>query len=1386
MFLGPRGRLLTSLGWLIVASILGIGVAAAQLGPVARRALPALSSPAPTLPPLPYNPNPLATPAPDASSGRGTSAAGRHTAPATRSTAFRYLIPPPLPVRVPTYAEAMRHLSNNGRRHTRSASGSTIILNGSQTVPVLNEVYTYGWDGTIPYGSTQQLQCLNAQANTSYQYVVFAPKRAAGLATGAAVTSNAAGACTGVGMSTSFAANNAQSATFQTPFAVPPLGTGLDAAYPAVWPIGLLNTATGKYEAITFVVVASGQTITTYPSGGTVANATNDFAAGTTINMTSSNLNTTDKYAYGINYTADSRQETCVTLLPAGTAPANGPCFNNGGTINTISQPTGTFTAGWNTTIGNSGMKAGTYTIELYDATLNAVVGSTQISIQTGGNVWTLSPFNGATAGSVNGLSNDYTFAFDGAIDQSTTGIDFKVTGLNTDPLTLTISDPAGVVNTAPVLKAGTATTDFGVVTFPLKVGANDGFGFGPFSPFVDVFGPTALIKSNNVYTAQVYDRTTNTALASKSFVLLGYFANFAWTTPNTSSLQPAAGTTVTGTFTISNTGYAQLGDNNADALTGFVITGGATQSVALVGGVASTTATDTNGNVWNVVKTAPNGGTITITPVLATTVLNKNVTLSVPVVVTIPAGNCAGSATQCFLSTSIMPLHGIKYSAVNTASSKLYVQAAGASAVAGNFQVNVTGYPAPIAAQRFGQLMYVQGTAGATGSYNLNLTVSNPAAGVAVHSGVFTLPPGVNASSVSLVGTPSICAYSKTVMCQTSNQTGSDNQWIIAAASSAGVPGAQANDLYFWDGTGCNTPTSNCGIQPNTNEGFVIAIPMYATGAAYQGTQYTGNPDGGCPVAAGTFCSGGSLQTLHFAPDGVLTNSPVHASGTNLDSSELGIFSLNPAGMNAPFSPATIGAGVTVSTTFNFQNAQSNSNPNPDYIDKIFLSFPAGAAPASVTVADPNWTVTRTAVGPPETFTIALTCIVNATCLGNVTNAIAPGATFPVTVNYTGAQTTGNYNVTWSVEGANGGVTSSTTTSPLAINSTSATAEFYAAGGSPNPTVWNNGLEPLIGSDSVSTVGNAFVYRLQNNGSTAITQATITIPNANRALTVPSATTWPNGTNPWLVTSAVTYAATSTVSGCSAVTVVQPTAGAAGSLSFTCPAGVFVGGKIADLAFTMQAPYDVGSDYQFDATLNGGAVTATPAYTASNWLQVVVDARLTMFIPNAALQISRPGNAGGAATATCPATCVFTPAAGVTPAQIDLGSFSGTFLGNNLMNASVISDAPPTGWSLFVSVDNNPNNISTSTPLLSTRVNTANSSAAAGYSIVAPAAFTAIPVIASPSVANPGLAISKYTGAVRRGPNEAVDTLMDFQITGTGDLNTQRTVLTTYTLFPN
>src|ERR1700676_690667 len=110
MFVGLRGRFTASLGWVLAALALVAGVASAQLSPVLRRALPPQPTAAPTAMPLPYNANPLATPA--ASPAPRGASDGRRRSPGMRSTSFmqRFMIPPPLPVPVPSLAEAMRHV----------------------------------------------------------------------------------------------------------------------------------------------------------------------------------------------------------------------------------------------------------------------------------------------------------------------------------------------------------------------------------------------------------------------------------------------------------------------------------------------------------------------------------------------------------------------------------------------------------------------------------------------------------------------------------------------------------------------------------------------------------------------------------------------------------------------------------------------------------------------------------------------------------------------------------------------------------------------------------------------------------------------------------------------------------------------------------------------------------------------------------------------------------------------------------------------------------------------------------------------------------------------------------------------------------------------------
>jgi hypothetical protein len=261
---------------------------------------------------------------------------------------------------------------------------------------------------------------------------------------------------------------------------------------------------------------------------------------------------------------------------------------------------------------------------------------------------------------------------------------------------------------------------------------------------------------------------------------------------------------------------------------------------------------------------------------------------------------------------------------------------------------------------------------------------------------------------------------------------------------------------------------------------------------------------------------------------------------------------------------------------------------------------------------------------------------------------------------------------------------------------------------------------------------------------------------------------------------------------------VTEPTGAGAtpnGSIAFTCPAGSFTNGKSVDVTFVMQAPYDIGSEYVFPATLNG-SVTGTPQWSTADFLDVVLDAKLALFVPTGpgASTITRPGVGSPAAT-SCVACVITQTANGGSGSAINFGTLSGTFTGTNLVNASVTSDANAGhGWTLYVSVDNNPINVSTSAVLLQAQVNSTNSSSVAGYTIPGTAtSFATFPlqvINPAPSTTNPVTPSSSSTIATYSGgavpSRTAVDTLMDFRVNAAGDVNTPRTVNVTYTLVPN
>lgn len=1421
------GRLGRPFAASLVLCVALAGLAAAQTAPV--RGVPHAVV---TAPPLPFgnglpavSPSPAPAPGAARSTGhrpRGTNAALFNADP----LGFRYVAnAPPLPVRVPTLREAMAHMRTvSSTRRPRSGAGATIILNGTNTVPnPVNQSFMYGFDGTLAYGEVANLQCMNMPAtgaNTTYTYYVFPPKGGAAIAltgSGSSVTIPAAGGnCTGVGMTTTFGAALGPAVTFSTPY-----GVNSDAAYSGVWAVAMLNGTTNKYDAVSFVVVVGSESIvTSSDSSGSVV--TNDFAPGSVVYMTASNLNTGDSYAFGIMYNGAATNVKCVYSLPAGTMPATGPCFNNGGTYTGVSGASGALTVGWNTStgtswsgVGGSGSLPGTYEIQLLDLTRNVVVGTTRVSINSGASTWTLTPYNGATAGAANGYNGSDVFAFDGAADQAVKQLDLKVSGgMKTgNNLTVSVTDPNGQVLIAPVTGTGAATVDFGKVTLPLKAGASTTFfgqSIGPFYPARDVFGPTALTNAGNVYTVQLYDRTSGAALDSKSFQLLGYNANMIW--QGTQVLQPAGGTTVTGTVVISNSGYAQLGALNADGLVGFKISGTAgVDTVSLPGGVTSTTATDTSGKIWNVALNAAGGGTVTITPAIATYALAQpaTATLSLPLVVTIAAGQCT-TQTACHLDTAILPQHGVGvYSAQDVVSTPLAVAANGAgAATAGTYSVAVSTYPAfatpgiapaPLPAPNFARALYVAGTDGTSGATTYNIALSVTASsGEEIHSMLLTLPPGMIGANATLAY---VCAPPTNPL---GNCNGGVGNWATFSPATAGLSNATPNQVYLW--SFCMNGNQSCGVTMGTTTEFVLTVPMSNQTDTYADTALIANPDGGCPASAQAYCSN-PMAPLTYNPSTGTSNSPVNASGSNLDATELGVFSLDPTQMSVLFSPSTIGAVVTT-TTLNFTNAGASSSLNPDYLDTILLSIPNGAIPNSITIPASSpyfgtWTVTKMSNGPPGTWKIVDNCLPACTP-GNITNAIAPGANFPLTFNYTTAPTTGNYTVTWYALGANGNVYSSAGTSALQVNSTSAAVAFVGAGGppyagdgvtqlSPNTV---GGMQPFVGSDATQNVGSVFDYRITNNGATAITSMTISMPYQNTFSVTPNNNTWAvTGSNVFFVQPMTSPKYKPTLSGtgastCSVGTIVQATGTTTGSIPITCTTG-FTNGQYIDVRFVMEVPYDIGSNYVFPTLLNG-AVTGTPTTPLATTLGIVLDAQLTMFVPVAGgtSTISRPETGSTAATSCL--GCLITASTGAVPANINFGQLAGTFNGTNLVNASVTSDASGAhGWNLYVSVDNNPLNVQTSSALLLGSVNSASSSVNGAYTITPAIKDTliALPVVnPAPSGASPNTAVlqklATYSGGtLSRG---AVDTLMNFRVNGLGDVNTARTVIVTYTLVPN
>ncbi len=1355
----------------IVASIVGVlGGAriAAATPPSLAIVRPPVPHPIPIFTPNPVQPVPLRTPnLPLATASPSASpASGALSPPGPVQTTWRLVHNAPRPpywpklssflVKTGPHTMGVRQLrpllTTHGVRVTpMSANGATIILTGDQSNYYTNDI-------TLEYGADVYLSCQNMPTNGRYTFYVYPPN--------GSFANNGTYTASMRANYTNNSCNNYLNFNLSTPFGGINNGggttVGADPAYPGVWIVALYNGT--QFITETAIIANSTIDFNTYANLG-LTTPTNDFNPGSSIVVGASGLNPSHSYALGWVFTGGSGLPCEFTVPSAAKDNNNAVCFT--GTTTGLQAFGGNLTQYWGPASSPSTNSAptGTYDVELYDTTDSIMVSHQQISVEPSTVGWTLTPYNSSGATPPPGFNYGDTYATDGLLDQSVTGLTYAATnigGANGNTIRLSISDPNGVVLTQmqsylpglPVLTAPPTATEAGggftkQVAFPLQ------------QTYYEALGPTQTPFAPNVLTAQLYDTNTGAILGSKSFTLLGYYAQDNW---STNAILQAGTTPTTGTVVIKNTGGSNYGSWNGDAISGVTIATIPANGEVL--GLSSTTAVDSAGNAWTISSSGSGVNTV-----ITATTNQRNVgipvggTLQFNVTVAIPTGDCL---TPCDLPTQILPEHGIAYSATDTASQALQVLSNSVSpgsvvpteAWAVTSETATANMAARVAA--YDHMAYIYGTANSpsTDYYTYNVTLDNvvSAGNHRLSEVEFTFPSAVdlNAEAANITFTPP--AGTGTWALYTNS---SFNANFVQPLGTAGQ-----NVIAF----ACrqNTPDT-CGIPVGSSGTFQINIPLFTTSFTETNITALANFDNG-----NAYGNCGSCADASYTLDPTQTTVNAIAGVTNVNSSEIGSYSFNPTLMSMNFQPNTVGTGAgSTSASLDFTNTPASRDPNPDYVDEVDLLFPAGTDPTSITVPS-GWYSFETAAGSRH-WKIALCAApgpTNATpCSTNEVNAIPPGGQLAMTVNWSTGPAAGTYNVGWYVTGANGGVDSSAlgTTTPITFSNTTASVAFTSINGASV----TSGSEPQVGTDTASS-GSSFVYTVDNTGSNTLTAVTVTVPHLTRSGTAGSDGATGNG-GYFDITSTPTLTYTGGATGC-AVAYTNPTSAADGSIRLT---GCTIP-KAATVAinFNAQTPYLVGNEFVFPATIYQGATpyTAQTTYTASDVLAVILNGTLTLITPAVGwVAPTQPNSIVPADGTLTPQTnCVSCQVLGTTPKTIDFGYFSGTFNATDVLDASVRSDAnSPNSWVLYVTTSpgTNPSN------MLQTSVDNgaSRSSSHAGFTINQ---TTNTAVLTT----TPGLQLSTYAGSPYHGP---LDSVMNFAVV-TGGNTSPQTVTLTYTLVFN
>lgn len=1203
-------------------------------------------------------------------------------------------------------SSVMARRRGKGKLHPFAATGVNILFKATAaactTSGTVGALYNVGC--ALTWGAMNICQWDSTRSDT-YQYYVIAPNSSTATTSGSSGTSGPANGCDFPPSQTTTLSN---------------AGTYM---------FGLYDTTQQVWVAVAYAQAGQVYSIGVFQDSFHL-NPANQFSLGSSsaVYFHVSGLAPADYYVLYVMSTGYTPYCAFISPLsnptpmpgptPTGSAnalacqPANSTGQQATGSGNSISPF-------W--TLNSSTLQAGTYSAVLVDCNIpcnnagatQTTLAQTQVSVAGTSGITIITKPDGTTANSSPNpkpaATANTTFDWDSSTDQSDSGITGTAgngNGLTSGhQYTWTMTDPDGQVvayATPAALGAGVTTS---TQTFD--------FNYTALTGSSGITGNTMNAPGSypsNIWTLQLYDHTAKTVTASQAFKILGYASQTQFIFPSnsgttTNSIGISTGSTTVADLRITNTSnqiYANAGDSFSEVefSTGPDFNLGNTGNgvVAQLSGcgtaACSGTATDSNGNTWNVNSdcgsTTSNNAecNILFTPAVAGTTLTPGAYVTVVGVQWTNTHGASGCGTACQGITSELPVNGLTWSGAPTATvawTPVYFAISPSDSGTASFAI--------------------VGSIDCSGATR-HLATPPPFVGTHCYQDRFNHADYQNNSPFSVTNSnESIWSFAVSNSASSTNSiTELEFQQPTLLYSQGGIAAVDTLSSANWQSATCPS-----GYGP---QWFCITAKGAHTIA--KGVSETIYLDANWPNQSMTYNDFAVLATQNPTVSDVFSltalagsNTTIDGLYTTLDNLSVGAYSLNSGLMSTYFSPTSVGTGQTTTPlSIVVTNTSTSQDANPDSIDAIIIEQSSNknwTVTGTPTVSASGWSYLNTnnpsgntldywyglcggqyvtADGPPASNP---TTTQNALpeCTLPESNSLQPGQSMTINMNVLnfGAPSS-PVTFTLYAHGANGNAWSTAKTFNLLTASESASIAFTKV----NSTTISNPTVPSVGAGP-----NTYQYSIKNTGGSVASIGTVVITLPGTDVNGINATD--SSGNTWTlvapVSSTITLSGTGsagcTVNTSGAATFSASTAGANGQITISGCTGLTPGNTLI-VQFQANNPQSQSDSYLFPSTIDGSSTGAGALYLGANQVSVAFSIGLSL-----AVDPSNPTNGKAHPVPACtPAQCAFS---GTT---LDFGAItnSSNVLGTDVVAASVIYTGVTSAghtWTLSVSSNTNP-----------------------------------------------------------------------------------------------